>query len=100
MAGYAHITEVSGEALPDHILQILARQRYQIRLTISWITAAAIVINRIDGEYAVQLSGSEDVGAFFGGIAPLFQGRTFCSGGRGSDESTVGELVALWAVLY
>ena len=100
MAGDTHITEVSGEALPDHILRILARQRYQIRMTISSITAAAIVINRIDGEYAVQLSGSEDVGVFFGGIAPFFQGRIFCSGGRGSDESTVGELVALRTLLY
>ena len=90
MAGYAHITEVSGEALPDHILRILARQRYQIRMTFSSITAAAIVINRIDGEYAVQLPGSEDVGVFFGGIVPLFQGRTF----------SVGELVALRTLLY
>ena len=34
---------VSGEALPEHILQILAR--YQTRLTSSLITVAVIVVN-------------------------------------------------------
>jgi hypothetical protein len=38
------VVEVSGEALPDHILHIMARVRYQTRTISSSITVDVIVI--------------------------------------------------------
>ena len=77
MEGDVRITEVSGEALPERILWILATSRYQTRLAIGSITTAAIMGKRVDESQAVQLPDNEDVEVFFGRIVLLLQGANF-----------------------
>ena len=44
VAGDEHVVEVTGETPPEYLLRILARVRYQIRLTSKLIADSEVVI--------------------------------------------------------
>jgi len=64
----------SGGALPENILWIPARVRYQTRLTASSVTVAVVTVKWSNEKQVARLPDNDDVGVFVGGIVFLFQG--------------------------
>ena len=81
VAGDGPVVEDCREKPPESTVWIMARVRYQIRMTSSSIAVVVVRIEQSDCGSVVILPNSEDVGVFLGGIVISLQ-----AGGRVLDH--------------